>query len=494
MPVLTLIRGAQRAEIVFSGTPTLSQALAATPFALPQPCGGRGVCGKCAVIALTGAVSAPNEAERNLGARLACQARLLGPCTAELPAAQHWAAIETSHHTAARGLPMPGRYGAAVDLGTTTLVARVYDLASGKMLAEQAALNPQTTVAADVMGRISSALAGQLGALRAMAEKAVLQAVAGACALADVPGVDAMVVAGNTTMLYLLTGRTPETLARAPFTADDLFGREVTLGGVNTYLPPCTGAFMGADLTCAALSTGLTGAPDTVLLMDIGTNGELMLWHQDTLYAASTAAGPAFEGGEISRGLGGVTGAIDKVWAENGQLGARVLGGGHAEGICGSGLIDAVAVLLQLGCVDETGASDAPAFVLRDDVTLTAGDIRAVQLAKAAIAAGVETLLASAGIRAPQVHRLLLAGGFGSHLSVTSAAAIGLIPATLAAKAQAVGNASLAGASMLLLDTRARAQAEHIAGKARLVPLGGDPGFAERFMAALSFPAGMDEE
>ena len=486
MPKLTIRQGGYQTEIDFSGTPLLADTLVGQAPA--QPCGGRGTCGKCAVAALMGAVSLPNAFERRAGARLACQARLLGDCAVVLPEAACWTGMVTDASDIALGQPMPGRYGVAVDLGTTTLAARVFDLRSGHALGNGALVNPQTAVAADVMGRLSAALAGGLPRLNELALAAVAGVVSQACAEASVPGVDCMVVAGNTVMLYLLTGRDPRSLCIAPFEADFLFGGETHLAGIQTYLPPCSGAFMGADLTCAALATGLCNQPDTVLLMDIGTNGELMLWHDGRLYAASTAAGPAFEGGEISRGCGGVRGAIDKVWLENGALGARVIGGGAAVGICGSGLIDAVAALLALGRVDATGAAEAPTFALRDGVCLTAVDIRAVQLAKAAIAAGVDTLLQVAGVSPAGVKRLELAGGFGSRLNVTSAAAIGLIPAALVGKARAVGNASLAGASALLLDKRLRAKAEAIAHSAQIVQLGGDAGFERRFLAAMAFP------
>ena len=495
MPRLIIRQENASHEHAFTGAPTLGQALSDAGFPLSMPCGGRGTCGKCAVLSLAGRVSKPADAETRIGARLACQARLLGDCEVTLPAARAWTEILSAGGEAALGTPMPGCYGAAVDLGTTTVVARVYDLHTGAVLGERALLNPQTAVAADVMGRISAALSGGLDRLMVMAREAVSAAVTGACAEAGVPGVDALTVAGNTTMLYLLTGRRPDSLAHAPFQADALFGQETAepLAGARLYLPPCASAFMGADLTCAALATGLLNSPDIALLMDIGTNGELMLWHREALWAASTAAGPAFEGGEIARGCGGVTGAIDKVWVESGGLGAHVIGGGEALGICGSGLLDAAAALLALGRLDATGAADAPDYLLKDGVRLTAGDVRALQLAKAAVAAGVETLLATAGARLAEVKRLELAGGFGSKLNVASAAAIGLIPAALAGRAHAAGNASLAGAAALLLDTGLRAKAERIARMARVVPLGGDPGFEARFLAAMNFPMA-DEE
>ncbi len=555
MPTLWIEQGGARASFVFAGTPLLMEALALAGRAVEAPCGGRGTCLKCAVLGLAGEVSPPTAAEARAGVRLACQARLLGDATVRLQPARVWEGIETgmadeatgafagmpahadvgregtpgawagaigagavqapvaatgatsgpadakatvagaeaASAAARRGMPMAGRYGAAVDLGTTTVAARVYDLATGAALGTHALVNPQTAVAADVMGRISAALGGQAQRLRALAEAAVRGAVDSACRAAGITGVDALCVAGNTVMLHLLTGRDPRPLGAAPFQAEHLFGEVAMLGDAPMYLPRCAGAYMGADLTCAALATGLVEQGETALLCDIGTNGELMLWHRGALFAASAPAGPAFEGGEISQGVGGVRGAIDRVWVEGGRLGAHVIGGGEATGVCGSGVIDAVAALLSLGLVDAAGAAEAEAFPLRDAVRLTAGDVRAVQLAKAAVCAAAETLLAAAGIKAGDVRQVLLAGGFGSHVRVAAAAAIGLLPPQLMARARAVGNAALAGAAMLLLDQGLWEKADRIAGMAQVLQLGGDEGFERRFMGAIGFPAGEEE-
>ncbi|MEA4998878.1 MAG: ASKHA domain-containing protein [Candidatus Limiplasma sp.] len=574
MPTLTIHQDGRTHPFAFTGTPTLGAALLAAGFAVMQPCGGRGTCGQCSVLSLTGAVCPPTPAELRAGVRLACQAVLLGDATVALQPHQPWTAIETATPTAAKQpsaarkaifagaaapfqanqtaawhaadgirqpltgndqaaiatpqaaeglppagiatsmptahlagtqpnpsaaaapsgasderMPMPGAYGAAIDLGTTTLVARVYDLRTGALLGEHAAVNPQAAIAADVMGRISYALAGGLATLRDLAQGAIRAAVANACRAAGIAGVQAQVVAGNTVMLYLLTGRDPAALATAPFVPDTLFGNTLLLDGVPTYLPPCAGAFMGADLTCAAMATGLCDAPGTALLCDIGTNGELMLWHAGLLHAASAPAGPAFEGGQISQGVGGIMGAIDRVWVEGAALGVHMLGGGKPVGVCGSGLIDAVAAFLQLGRINASGAADAPSLPLAEGIALTAGDVRAVQLAKAAMAAGIRMLLRAAGAQQADVRQVLLAGGFGSHLSVASAAAIGLIPYALAPRTRAVGNASLAGAALLLLDSGRRAQAERIAAQAKVLQLGGDEAFEGMFLQEIGFPA-----
>ena len=239
---------------------------------------------------------------------------------------------------------------------------------------------------------------------------------------------DALVLTGNTTMLYLLTGRNPEPLSHAPFVADCLFDMESRVLERNAYLPPCMNAFVGADISCAVLAAGQCDKDAVSLLVDIGTNGEIALWKDGTLYVASTAAGPAFEGAGISCGCASLRGAIDRVWLQDGQLRAHTIGEQRAVGICGSGLIDAVAMLLEKGEIDETGATESERLELRDGIALLPKDIRAVQLAKAAIAAGIETLMQSAGVGPEHIETLYIAGGFGSHLDVRSAAAIGLFP------------------------------------------------------------------
>ena len=492
MPKLTVLRGGAKWTLPFEGERRLDELLMENDLAVPQPCGGRGVCGKCAV-ELSGHVSEPNAAERRAGHRLACQAVLLGDAQIILPDEARMEQIALSGAAAARAVrPMAGRLGAAVDVGTTTLACKLYDLQTGACLAEAGARNPQSAVAADVMGRIGYALEGGLSTLQRQVTTAVEALLRGACASAKAPfdALDALVVTGNTTMLYLLTGRNPEPLSHAPFTADCLFDLEATLLGRRAYLPPCMNAFVGADISCAVLASGQCDAQETSLLADIGTNGEIALWRDGALYVASTAAGPAFEGAGISCGCGSVRGAIDRVRVEGGRLCAYTIGDACAVGVCGSGLIDAVAALVELGEIDETGATDNERLELRDGVALLPKDIRAVQLAKAAITAGMQTLMRSAQVRASDVAALYIAGGFGSHLNVRSAATIGLLPRELASRARVLGNAALAGATMLLLDTAELDHIRDIARRARFVNLGGNPLFNELYVENMFFEAG----
>lgn len=480
---LTITQGGETKTVPFEGPAKLSELLRQAGVWTPHPCGGRGSCGKCAVT-VTGAVSPPNAAETRAGTRLSCQIVLLGDAAVTLPDAQNDARIETESIETIQALhPMEGLYGAAVDIGTTTLAAKLFDLQTGECLGTSSRLNPQTSAAADVMGRIGAAMNGGLESLQAQ----VTEAIADMLRETGGPAPDALVLTGNTTMLYLLTGRNPEPLSHAPFEADTLFGTEREVLGKRAYLPPCMNAFVGADITCAVLASGMCGKEETAMLCDIGTNGEIALWHNRTLYVTSTAAGPAFEGAGISCGCGSVPGAVDQVTVEDGQLCVHTIDGGKAVGVCGSGLIDAVAAGLEMEEIDETGLLENGELSLSDGVALQQKDIRAVQLAKAAIAAGISVLLDTAGVSADDVKRFYIAGGFGSHLNVPSAVRIGLLPESFSEQVQVLGNAALSGAAMALLDRSQREKLEEIAARSKHVNLGGSPRFNEAYVDEMFF-------
>ena len=506
MPELVTVVVEGRSVAVPRGT-LLADALrlAGAQHVPDMPCAGLGRCGKCRVTA-HGELSAPSEAERRhlsetelaAGVRLACQCRALGSCTA--------AKAEPDKNVQTRirldGVmpefahdPLFARYGAAIDIGTTTLAAQLYG-AQG-LLAEAAAPNPQSSFGADVISRIGRSLAGDGAALAAAirgALSSLLTAMAADAAIAPAD-IDAIVVTGNTAMLYLFTQRNPDCLAHAPFEADCLFGTALEAAALDlpcpraqVYLPRCISAFVGADITCAILASGMCTRPATALLTDIGTNGEMALWHEGELLCCSTAAGPAFEGAGLSMGMGGRTGAVDRVWLDDaGALHAHVLGEGAPEGLCGSGVIDAVACLLRSGRMDETGVlEDAPA-VIAAPAALSQADIRQVQLAKSAIAAGITAMLHSAQVAPAQVETLYIAGGFGSYLRIESAAAIGLIPPALAVRADVIGNAALSGAVMILLQKNHREVCVGLAGKAKTLELTTSADFIEAYTEGMLF-------
>ncbi|MBQ3017013.1 MAG: DUF4445 domain-containing protein [Clostridia bacterium] len=469
-----------------------------------RPCGGHGKCGKCKYI-IEGEISPISDTERALlseselssGVRLSCLTYPLGDVTVRSIDEDGGAEIVTGGALPSfEPKPTFSKYGAAIDIGTTTLAAKLYDT-SGAALSTAAAINPQGEFGADVISRIEAALGGSdlklAEAVRGALDDLILELARGAnISAADIDGV---VITGNTVMLSLLVCESVEPHSHAPFAAKRLFGEALLaseLGikclGAKTeiYLAPCISAFVGADTVCAILATELCER-DTAMLCDIGTNGEMALWHGERLTVCSTAAGPAFEGVGISCGMRGGVGAIDRVSPIGGSLAAHVIGDVLPRGICGSGLVDAVAAMLELEIIDEGGYLEDDEYTILDPVALTPKDIRMLQLAKSAICAGLLTLLDGAKLAVSDVPKLYIAGGFGNYLSFANAARIGLLPKKLARVSKTVGNAALSGASMLLLDKDMRARAESIAKSAKTLDLTSSPTFTEKYIEGMMF-------
>jgi uncharacterized 2Fe-2S/4Fe-4S cluster protein (DUF4445 family) len=473
------------------------------------PCGGQGRCLKCRV-RVTGEVSEPTAREKALltpaelaaGIRYACMAYALGEVTVtplEAPA-QGDVILTEGIRRAVSPDPWGQSHGLAIDIGTTTVAAYLHRLSDGALLATAARRNPQAAFGADVTTRLDRAMAGEDAALAKVIQNCIAELLLETCAQANLPpeAVDCAVLTGNTSMLYLLTARPPASIALFPFDADCLFGQFMppeTVGlpaGVKTYLPRCISAYVGADITTALLAAGYDQPMEAPrLLLDIGTNGEMALAVGERLLCCATAAGPAFEGAGIASGMPARDGAIHRVWVENGAPACAVLGDMPARGLCGSGLLDLIATLLDLGILDETGRLDGDAYTLPGTaITLTQADVRAVQLAKAAIAAGVDALLHAAGLAPADVSALDIAGGFGSRLNPRSAARIGLIPAALADKAHILGNAAGAGAGLLLQSRALLHQSEALPARATVIPLASDPYFMDQFVERMGFEAG----
>lgn len=470
---------------------------------LEMPCAGHGRCGKCRVTA-SGALSAPSPAERahltpediSRGVRLACCARVEGDCQVTLSGRVHSQICLSGVMDTAGLRPRFRAYGAAVDIGTTTLAASLYGL-DGALLAQASGANPQAAWGADVISRIEAALKGEGGDLAACVRRdidALLNQMAAKARI--VPDkIDALVITGNTAMLHLFTETSPESLSHAPFEAGRLFGEvcaAVSLGlsacpGASVYLPRCMSAFVGADITTALLASGICGKAETRMLVDIGTNGEMALWHKGALFCCSTAAGPAFEGAGLSMGMHGQDGAVDHVAIRDGALLPHVIGGVPPRGICGSGVIDALACLLETEALDETGLLEAAPALIAPPVALTQKDVRMVQLAKSAISAGLRTLLRTVDISYPDVAELAVAGGFGSYLNTANAGRIGLIPEELVHRVRVLGNAALSGASMLLLDEALAPACERLAQRAETLELSANPIFTQYYTEGMFF-------
>lgn len=468
-----------------------------------KPCGGHGKCGKCKFF-VSGAVSEISDSERALltpceiedGLRLSCMTRVYGDCSVRLCGGADSLRILTDASLPEIEIkPTFLKYGVAVDIGTTTVAARLYDV-SGKLLSEKACINPQSALGADVITRIEAAEKGEAKKLRALILDALSQLVLDLAEEAEISAddIDCATVTGNTVMLSLLCGENVSPLARAPFEAKRLFGETVSAGELGLkalneqariILSPCISAFVGADTVCAILATKLT-EKDGSVLVDIGTNGEMAVWRNGKLTACSTAAGPAFEGVGISMGMRGAVGAVDKVYLADGRVQAHTIGDIAPVGICGSGLIDAAACMLETGAMDEDGFIDEN-FAVSGEVGINQSDVRMLQLAKSAICAGIATLLLEGGSAQGFDGSFYIAGGFGNYLNIENAARIGLIPRVVAEKAVSVGNAALGGASMILLNADMAEEAKKTAREAEVLDLTGSREFADRYVSSMSF-------
>ncbi len=578
---------------------TLLQAAAAANVAIDAPCGDRGICGKCKVKLLT-ETAAPTLQEKTLippedleaGWRLACQTRVSGEATVEVPeralkpavvplsAIQAKPAVRKIHLVLAeptiedpasdltrlnrelaktvgrlrvdlqllRELPQllekahydvtavavgdrlvalePGDttsrcYGLAVDLGTTSVVAMLADLNTGKVLGVESRLNGQANYGADVISRIHAVM--DAGTTEPLQQAAVATINSAMHTLLEANAVSReevyeAVVVGNTCMNHLFLGIDPHSLALAPYqpvVADPVVTRATELGvAINpngsVYTLPNVAGFVGSDTVAVILAAGMHHSEEIKLAIDLGTNGEMVLGNRHRLLACSTAAGPAFEGARISCGMRATEGAIERVWIDGGEVKLQVIGGNHPIGVCGSGLLDAVAQMRRADILNESGRMKSPSngadlpdrlarrlvngenregFVLaqrgKRQVILTQGDVRELQLAKGAVRAGISILLKEYGIELADVSEILLAGAFGSYINPASAREIDLVPYVPIEQITAVGNAAGQGAIMALLSTDLREEAAQIARSVEYVELSARSDFMDQFMDAL---------
>ena len=467
-----------------------------------KPCGGHGKCGRCKVKA-KGKISDITNQEKNLlssdeiqnSIRLACLTQALGDCQIITLSYKDTTQILTDGILPETEIePMFKKYGIAIDIGTTTVAAKIYN-AKGENLNSVSRLNPQQEWGADVVSRIEASLDGKAEKLSKAIRQALDSMIVELTDSLNITSgdVDGVVITGNTVMLSLLVNESTEPFSHAPFNVKRLFDEELSAKQIGLeslmddmciYVPPCISAFVGADTTCAILATGLCDN-ETDLLADIGTNGEIALWHNGSLKICSTAAGPAFEGVGIKMGMRGSIGAVDKVELVNGDLFAHVIGSGEAKGICGSGLVDAVACMLDNETLDESGYLEDDKILIKDSVYLYPEDIRMLQLAKSAICAGIMTLIEASELKVTEVNKLYVAGGFGSYLNAKNASRIGLLPKALSQRLFAVGNAALSGAVLLLLNKKLRKILKEIASKAVVVDLASNPVFSEKYMMSM---------
>jgi len=515
---------------------------------IASACGGRGRCRSCAV-RIEGPLPEASSADLQdfsaghlaTGWRRACQMRPIGSCTVHVPAKTAAATVKFDHDAGIASVPIRlpvlqaiagdglwrhgehivgpiagGRaMGLAVDLGTTSMAASLVDMQSGEVLATGAKENPQAVFGADVITRCVHALHQESTAreLQQVAVEAIADLAAGVTG-GHPEWVGEVAVVGNSVMEHLLLALRVGNLARAPYRPevfDAVEASTASIGlelapGARLYCGPNVAGFVGSDHVAALLEIMADPPAGCWALLDIGTNTEISLFVDGTLTSASCPSGPAFEGGALSCGMPAAPGAVDRVRIEGENLRLETIGGAEPIGICGSGVLSLVAELRRAGVINHKGriAAHYPRvrerdhrreFVLADQsasgalsVVFTQDDVRAVQLAKAAVRTGLDMLLAEVGLKDQDLDRVILAGAFGKHIDVDESIAIGMLPSVPSDRVVQVGNAAGAGVRRLLACAEARAQANALARQAHYVELASKPTFQRAFMSRIEFP------
>ncbi|MCL2390975.1 MAG: ASKHA domain-containing protein [Oscillospiraceae bacterium] len=490
---------------------TLLDRINAVGVFIDAPCGGKGRCGKCLV-------RLSPEGEQIL----ACKTLIEKDTDIYLPEEMDMmiAGAESSASLNLADRPYPPsqgkKLGVAIDVGTTTVVAHLTDIVSGMRIATASGVNAQRPYGADVISRIQYCAENGHARLTQLIREQIESLIRHTCTISGERARDIgyIAIAANTIMQHLAAGFSPVGMGVAPFEPVSYFGDEhpawdgLAVGrGAKIYYAPAISAYVGGDITAGMLAAKLNETNGPTVYLDIGTNGEIAMKSGATYYCCATAAGPAFEGAEITMGMAAISGAINHVKWEDGMK-LSIIGEKEPQGLCGSGLLDALAVLLDTGAVDETGrlldpdeidhaiaehigkVCDENVFWLSktgDGVYMSAKDIRKLQLAKAAIAAGIYTLLQQAGFAANEVKSFVLAGGFGSYMDHVSAAKIGLFPEEFLPITQTMGNTAGEGAALAVRSAEARVALDEIRAHCEYVELSTSKVFNDAFIEHILF-------
>ncbi len=547
MDLVRVVLHGFQSEIEVQRGDNLLSAVRAAGLGIDSECGGRGTCGACRVRFLEGAPPAAPEDHLLLGPalveagwRLACQASVERDCRIVIPALAPTtalrilteAAVPESAEERRSGRGLAAGYGAAIDIGTTTVVCYLVDLAQARQIGVTAFANPQQVFGADVVSRIVYAhqSSERLAEVQSCLVKAIEEHLTELCSghTVSLDTVSNLTAVGNLTMMHLFRGVDPWPLGVAPYrpvftetppVAAGVLGFQ-RLGHARVRLLPGVGGQVGSDAVAGLLALGLAGWRKPSLFIDLGTNGEIVLLSRRTALGCSCAAGPAFEGVHISSGMAAVAGAVEWVEEENGRLRLDTIDEAPPLGLCGSGLADAVTVLLRRGLLLPSGRllgpgqvpADVPPdlrarlredggqryFVLHADqlakpILLTQADIRQVQLAKAAIRTGAESVLEEAGLEPESIERVFVGGAFGSSLRAESLLALGMLPEALRERIHPVGNVAGMGAKLALIFPARLREARRLARRIRHVPLEEKPDFLSRFTSHLPFPEPREE-
>ena len=491
MSTVTVCNNGIKCSFEFKSGENLLQFLASHGFGIAAPCGGHGICGKCTVELIE------NGEKQKVKA---CSTVLSKDCEVILPESSgniSWNDAQKKHISDGE----KSGFGAAVDLGTTTVAVSLLNLASGERIGTLSRWNAQKAYGADVISRAGYCAehADGLEILSGAVRNQILEMLGELCEMNGIGAEDVneIFLAGNTVMQHIFADISPVSIASAPFTPETCFdtGERFELRGIPVNLAPCVAGYVGGDITAGALSTGLAEKSGLSLFIDVGTNGEMLLGDRSGLTACAVASGPAFEGAGISCGMPAENGAIFSAELTEEGLSYEVVGGGESRGICGSGLLDLAACLLELGYIDESGRLEEDengdsVFHLTDDVFINQKDIRQLQLAKAAVAAGIKLIMQARGVEFEDIQALYLAGGFGNRLRPESAVKIGMLPEELLGRIKTVGNSSLAGAEQALLSTDSRKKLAEIKSKCEYIELSSHEGFNDAFVCEMQFKEG----
>lgn len=507
-------RGAETKTILVKEGESLLDAFIRQEIYISAPCGGKGRCGKCGVQVLNGNTwisdedkKIYSEEELDAGWRLSC---CLYP-TEELEVSVSqsdeslFEAVGETENTEESGTE-ESFYNVAVDIGTTTIAMSLTGGESGKVFHTVTSVNSQRAYGADVISRIQASVDGKKEVLKNSIQKDLQDSMDKLLKETGVSSEDVgkIVIGGNTTMGHLLMGYDCDTLGVFPFTpvnidfikgTEEIFGTD-RFGKKEVILLPGISTYVGGDIVSGMYAYDFTEKEDVCMFIDLGTNGEMGIGNKEKILVTSTAAGPAFEGGNITWGMGSVPGAICSVKLEGTEAEVKTIRDEAPQGICGTGVVETAAELVREEIVDETGALDEDYF---DDgfplaktpdgkeIVFTQKDVREIQLAKAAVRAGVETLLLRYGIKKEEVSKVYLAGGFGYKLNTDKAIAIGMIPEEWADRIVAVGNSSLSGACKYLKDENGDKTIEKLVSISEEVNLSADKEFNEFYMNEMFF-------
>ncbi len=518
LPVrITIVQGLKEQVIYCRENQSILEALRENSIYITAICSGRGTCGKCKIKIIEGKLMPSkgdikffSEVERDGGYRLSCQAYPTEEIKISLQnnVESDFYIVADARINQRNETVFDTSYVLGIDIGTTTIAMALMGKTSKRIMGTYTSINQQRIYGADVISRIQASNQGQKKVLQECICRDLKKGIIEILEKKKEIKLEHIAIAGNTTMLHLLMGYSCETLGIYPFTPchiEMLHTNAKTLLGdipfmesesVSVTILPGISTYVGADIVSDLLYCNFYESIKVNMLIDLGTNGEMAIGNKDKVLVASTAAGPAFEGGNVVCGTGSIPGAICSIDIKDKGLLVRTIGDKKPIGICGTGIIEGIHELVKQDLIDETGLMEKPYFeegypLAKDEMgkilRIYQKDIREIQLAKAAVRAGVETLLLRYGINAIDIEKVYIAGGFGYKLDVTKAIGVGLLPKSFEKKAVAIGNGSLQGTLAYFIEESSDIQVEKIISVSSEVNLSADSAFSQFYMDSMYF-------